>query len=383
MKRVLIIGAGISGITAARMLAESGYQVTILEKRSHIGGNVYDYFEDGILVHKYGPHLFHTKSKEVADFVQRFSKFFPYEHRVLGEIQDKLVPIPFNFKSIDLLFSKQEAEHLKSLLLEVYPKGESVPIMELRKHPDEKVQELAEFVFRNVFYGYTKKQWGKSPEEMDSSVMGRVPVRMSYDDRYFTDEFQMMPVHGYTEMIKQMAEHENIRIRYGCDALEHLKIEAGLLYYDKEVCNYPVIYTGCIEALFADKYGKLPYRSLRFELEHLNVGQAQPTVQVNYPNRYSYTRTSEFKLVQTTPMPERTILMYEYPIPCGDNDIPYYPIESEATREKYNCYVKEAEKISDLYLLGRLAEYKYYNMDLTILQAMKLAENIIKKESER
>ena len=383
MKHVLIIGAGVSGITAARLLAESGYQVSVLEKRNHIGGNVYDYFEDGVLVHKYGPHLFHTKNREVSDFVQRFSKFFPYEHRVLGEIRDKLVPIPFNFQSIDLLFPMDEAEHLKKILAEKYPNGESVPIMELRKHPDEKVQELAEFVFRNVFYGYTKKQWGKSPEEMDSSVMGRVPVRMSYDDRYFTDEFQQMPVHGYTELIKQMAKHENIRIRYNCDAMEHLTVENGKIYFDGEECRYPVIYTGCIETLFSDMYGKLPYRSLKFELEHQNVEQAQPTVQVNYPNRYSYTRTSEFKLVQTTSAPDKTIVMYEYPIPCGDNDIPYYPIESEENRERYNRYVKEAEKISNLYLLGRLAEYKYYNMDLTILQAMRLAEKIVNNIPEQ
>lgn len=377
MKQILIIGAGISGITAARLLAEQGYEVTILEKRDHIGGNVYDYLEEGVLIHKYGPHLFHTKSKEVADFVCRFSKFFPYEHRVLGEIQDKLVPIPFNFKSIDLLFSEQEAEHLKTILSQAYPNGESVPIMELRKHPDTKVQELAEFVFQNVFYGYTKKQWGKSPEEMDASVMGRVPVRMSYDDRYFTDEFQMMPVHGYTELVKQMANHKNIRIRYGCGAMEHLTLEGEKLYYDGETCDYPVIYTGCIEALLKECFGRLPYRSLKFELEHRNVEQAQPVVQVNYPNRFTYTRTSEFKLVQTNRVLDRTVVMYEYPIPCGEKDIPYYPIESEENRERYSRYVEEVEKIPNLHLLGRLAEYKYYNMDLTILQAMKLVEKII------
>lgn len=379
MKRALIIGAGISGITAARLLAEKEYQVTVLEKRNHIGGNVYDYFDEGVLVHKYGPHLFHTKSREVAEFVQRFDEFFPYEHRVLGEIKDKLVPIPFNFKSIDILFSEEEAAHLKTRLAEKYPNGESVPIMELRKHPDEKVQELAEFVFQNVFYGYTKKQWGKSPEEMDASVMGRVPVRMSYDDRYFTDEFQKMPVHGYTEMVKQMAKHENISIRFNCDAMDHLELRGNAVYYDGERCDYPVIYTGCIETLFAEKYGKLPYRSLKFELEYRNVEQAQPTVQVNYPNRYNYTRTSEFKLVQTTPVANKTILVYEYPISCGEQDIPYYPIESVENRDMYNRYKKDAEAISGLYLLGRLAEYKYYNMDLTIMQAMKLAEDISNK----
>ncbi len=380
MKKALIIGAGLSGLTAARILAEHGFLVTVLEKRDHIGGNVYDYFENDILVHKYGPHLFHTRQKEIADFIQRFSEFFPYEHRVLGEIKDKLVPIPFNFKSIDLLFPAEEAEHLKEVLTRAYPDGGSVPIMELREHPDTKVKELAEFVFQNVFCGYTKKQWGKTPEEMDSSVMGRVPVRMSYDDRYFTDEFQMMPVEGYTAMLRNMAEHENISIRYCCDALRHLGIVGEKLYFDKELCDYPVIYTGCVEDLLGAKFGRLPYRSLRFEAEHKNVTQAQPVVQVNYPNCYSYTRTSEFKLVQKKEVPGRTIVIYEYPLPCKEGDIPYYPAESEESREIYNRYRTELKRLPNLYLLGRLAEYKYYNMDMAISQALMLARSLTEKE---
>lgn len=376
MKQALIIGAGISGAVSGRILAESGFHVTILEKRNHIGGNIYDYYEEDILVHKYGPHLFHTNLSEVADFLKRFSGFFPYQHRVLGEINERLVPIPFNFRSIDLLYPDSAAEHLKAVLEKAYPDGQSVPVMELRLHPDSEVRNLAEFVFQNVFYGYTKKQWGKPPEEMSSSVMGRVPVRMSYDDRYFTDEIQMMPDKGYTVMIQEMLSHREIALRLNCDALEHIRVKADGVYLDGEQYPGEVIYTGCIDELMNHKYGRLPYRSLKFSLEKHNLTQCQPVVQVNYPNRFSYTRTSEFKLIQANPVSDKTILAYEYPIPCREGDIPYYPIDSEENEMLYQKYKKELSAIPRLHLLGRLAEYRYYNMDITISQALKLADRI-------
>lgn len=379
MKHVIVAGAGISGLTAARILAEAGYQVTILEKRSHIGGNVYDYFDSGVLVHKYGPHLFHTKMRHVAEFLQRFSGFFPYEHRVMGEIRGKLVPIPFNYKSIDELYPPKQAEHLKQVLSEAYKDGDSVPIMELRRHKDSEVKALAEFVFQNVFYGYTKKQWGKPPEEMSSSVMGRVPVRMSYDDRYFTDEFQMMPEQGYTVMMERMAGHRNIAVRCECEALSCLSVQDGQVYFDGERFDGPVIYTGCIDELIGYQYGRLPYRSLDFVLERRNVTQAQPVVQINYPNRFVYTRTSEFKLVQKEKLEGRTILVYEYPKECTQEDIPYYPVESEKSMNVYQKYKLLAERTANLHILGRLGEYKYYNMDVSVDRAMKLAEKVIEK----
>lgn len=381
MKQALIIGAGISGITAARILAEHGFQVTVLEKRDHIGGNVYDYYRDGVLIHKYGPHLFHTNFLKVAEFVQRFAEFFPYEHKVLGEVEGKLVPIPFNFKSIDILFPPEKAKKLKQSLLEEYPNVSSVTIMELLKSGKKEIKELANYVYQYVFYGYTRKQWGKPPEEMDSSVMGRVPVRLSYDNRYFTDLFQKMPRFGYTELIKKMAGHNQISIRYSCDALKYLTIEQNNIYWDGELFQGPVIYTGCIEELKGKCFGELPYRSLHFELEDRPVAQVQPVVQINYPNRYSYTRTSEFTLIQPERKTDHTILVYEYPIPCTKEEIPYYPIETKENRELYEKYKQALAPIKNLYLLGRLAEYQYYNMDTTIKQAMDLAERLIGEET--
>lgn len=381
MKQAVIAGAGISGLTAARMLAQAGYQVTILEKRNHIGGNVYDYLEDGILVHKYGPHLFHTKMRQVTKFVQQFAAFFPYEHHVLGEVQGKLVPIPFNFRSIDELFPFAQAEHLRRVLSAAYPAGDSVPVLELRRHPNQEIRELAEFVYQNVFFGYTKKQWGKPPQELDASVLGRVPVRMSYDSRYFTDEFQMMPQQGYTKMLECMADHPDIFIRFGCEARSCLKICDTQILFDGERLEGPVIYTGSIDELFDYKYGRLPYRSLDFILEKRNQQQAQPVVQINYPNRFAYTRTSEYKLLQKEQVPDRTILMYEYPKKCMPGDIPYYPEETKENRDCYNRYQVLADKVQNLYLSGRLARYQYCNMDAAIYHAMQLAQKIIEKEN--
>ena len=376
MKKALIIGAGISGICAARILAEAGFSVIILEKRDHIAGNIYDYYEDGVLVHKYGPHLFHTTRPDVAEFVERFAEFVPYEHKVLGEIQGKLVPIPFNFQSMDILFTEEKSTYLKAELQKAYPDTDTVPILELRKHMDPKIQELAEFVYQNVFYGYTVKQWGKEPSDLDPYVMGRVPVRLSYDDRYFKDPFQKIPKYGYTYMVENILRHPNIALRLNCEAFEHIVINGDKLWMDGELWDGPVIYTGRIEELFGFRFGKLPYRSLKFSFEKHNVEQYQPVVQVNYPNQYTYTRISEFKILQQSAPKDHTIIVYEYPIPCSEGDIPYYPIASKENAALYGEYVLEAKKIRNLYLLGRLAEYRYFNMDQAIAHALEISEEI-------
>lgn len=378
-KRIIIIGTGVSGCVLARILADSGYQVTMLERRGHIAGNAYDYYQEGVLLHKYGPHLFHTNNDEVMSFLNRFSEFFPYEHRVRGEILDKLVPIPFNFESIDMLFESERAAVLKSKLQDAYGLDAQIPIGTLLQSGDPDVRELADFVNRYVFIGYTTKQWGISPDQVDRSVMERVPVRTSYDDRYFKDRFQLMPVEGYTVMFQRMLDHENIAIRLGCDARDFLKIEDDKLFFDGAQVDGFVIYTGSLDELFEWRFGKLPYRSLRFVLEEHPKERVLPVVQVNFPNRYSYTRISEFKLLQKE-VTGKTILTYEYPIPCGKGDIPYYPIENPDNRRLYNQYAELAGKIPGLYCIGRLAEYRYYNMDQAIERAMDLSKTIIEKE---
>lgn len=378
MKKAVIVGAGISGAVSARILAENGYNVTIIERRNHIAGNLYDYLEDGILTHKYGPHLLHTSMERVINFLKRFATFFPYEHRVLGEIDGKLVPIPFNFKSIDELFEKETAEELKKVLTEEYGEGKSMPIMELRKNKNEKVRELAEFVFRKVFYNYTKKQWGKTPEEMNPEVMGRVPVRISYDDRYFSDTFQMMPVNGFTSVVENILNHENIALRINYDAKEFLELTEDSIKFDGEKFDGPIIFTGCIDEFLDYKFGQLPYRSLKFRLEKHNVDRCQPVPVVNYPNNYSYTRVTEMKLLQCDCKEKgKTILSYEYPQACGKNDIPYYSIENEENNALYVKYKNEVDKIKNFYLLGRLAEYKYYNIDAAINKALELTDKLI------
>lgn len=378
MKKAVIIGAGISGAVSARLLAEKGYRVTVIERRNHIAGNLYDYFEDGILTHKYGPHLLHTSIKSVTEFLGKFTTFFPYEHKVLGYVDEKLVPIPFNFKSIDELFPVEVATELREVLTKEYGEGKSMPIMELRKNNNERVRELAEFVFQKVFYNYTKKQWGMTPEEMDQSVMGRVPVRLSYDDRYFADTFQMMPVNGFTSIVENILDHENISIRLNCDAKEFLSLDGKEILFDGEEVNGPVIFTGCVDELLNYKYGQLPYRSLKFKLEKHNVDKCQPVPVINYPNNYSYTRVTEMKILQCGCKPEgRTILSYEYPIPCGKNDIPYYSIANDENHDLYAKYKDELNKFDNFHLLGRLAEYKYYNIDAAIYRAMNLIGEII------
>ncbi len=379
LKQVFIIGAGVSGCISARILAEAGFQVVILERRDHIAGNAYDYYQDNVLLHKYGPHLFHTNNEEVITFLQWFSEFFPYEHRVRGEILGKLVPIPFNFQSIDILFGSEQAAVLKSKLQEAYGLDAQIPIGRLLQSEDPVICELADFVNRYVFMGYTTKQWGISPDQVDRSVMERVPVRTSYDDRYFKDRFQMMPAEGYTAMFRRMLDHENIAIRLGCDAREFLKIEGNQLFFDGARMDGFVIYTGSMDELFEWRFGRLPYRSLRFVHEKHLKEKVLPVVQVNFPNRYSYTRISEFKLLQREKT-ENTILTYEYPIPCRDGDIPYYPIENQDNRKLYNQYAELAGKIPGLYCIGRLAEYRYYNMDQVIEKAMGLSKKIIEEE---
>lgn len=382
---VIIVGAGFAGSTVANKLANKGKKVLVLEKRNHIGGNAYDYEKDNILVHEYGPHIFHTNSKEVYDYLCNFSDFYHYEHRVLGHIQGKVVPIPFNLKSIDDCFDQNTAEELKTVLINEYGEGKKVPIMELRQNDSPKIKELAEFIFENVFKHYTMKQWGLEAEEIDPAVTARVPVNVSYDDRYFNDTYQYMPSNGYTYIFKRMLDHPNIEVRLNEDARKHLSFDFynNKILFNKEEFNGEVVYTGAVDELLYYKLGDLPYRSLDLKLSK-HEGTYQMAATENYPddkNIHAFTRISEYKLFTKDKESDVTYIHTEYPM-AYDKDaqvgnIPYYPIFTQDNQKKYDSYVEILRPFTNLHLLGRLAEYKYYNMDAIILKALELSEKLI------
>lgn len=376
------MGCGFSGATAARQLAERGKKVRILEKRSHIAGNMYDYFdENGVLTHRYGPHIFHTSNKTVFDFLSRFSEFFPYEHRVLGSIDGQLVPIPFNFKSMDLLFGEEKAERVKALLSQVYAGRERVTVSELLEGEGE-VGEIGAYIFEKVFLHYTAKQWGMPTEKVDRAVLSRVPVVLGYDDRYFSDCFQFMPKDGYTRLFENLLNHENIKVQLDCDAMKLIKAdgENGKLFVDGEEFIKPLIFTAPADELFGCKFGRLPYRSLDLAFERLSVTTFQPAAVVNYPNDEAFTRITEFKYLTGQQIAGATTIMREYPLaynPDGEKgNIPYYPIVGPENGQLYNRYAALASGIKKLFLCGRLAQYRYWNMDGAVAEALALADRI-------
>ena len=378
MKDVIIIGAGFAGATVANVLANKGKNVLIIDKRDHIGGNAYDYMEEDILIHKYGPHIFHTNSKEVFDYLSNFTEWYKYEHKVLGHVDNKLVPIPFNFKSIEECLP-EKAEKLIDLLKKDYGEGKKVPIMELLSNENEDIRYLANYIYEHVFKYYTMKQWDMKVEELDSAVSARVPVNTSYDDRYFNDTYQYMPKEGYTKLIGKMLDNEHIEVLLGTNVTDILKLEDGTIYYNGEVFEGDVYYTGALDELFEYKHGELPYRSLDLILERLNK-TFQDAATENYPeNDVKFTRITEYKHFMEVEPKGVTYIHTEYPFPYRRNgevgNVPYYPIIKDENQALYETYVKEASKYPKLHLIGRLAEYKYYNMDAIVLKALEMCKD--------
>lgn len=378
MKDVIIIGAGFAGATVANVLANKGKNVLIIDKRDHIGGNAYDYMEEDILIHKYGPHIFHTNSKEVFDYLSNFTDWYKYEHKVLGHVDNKLVPIPFNFKSIEECLP-EKAEKLIELLKKDYGEGKKVPIMELLMNENRDIRYLANYIYEHVFKYYTMKQWDMKVEELDSAVSARVPVNTSYDDRYFNDTYQYMPKEGYTKLIEKMLDNEHIEVLLSTNVTDILKLVDGTVYYNGEVFEGDVYYTGAIDELFDYKHGELPYRSLDLILERLNK-TFQEAATENYPeNDVKFTRITEYKHFMEEEPKGVTYIHTEYPFPyrrnCEVGNVPYYPIISDENQELYETYVKEASKYPKLHLIGRLAEYKYYNMDAIVLKALEMCKD--------
>lgn len=363
----LIVGCGLSGATIAERIASRlGKKVLVVDKRNHIAGNCYDYYDEyGILVHKYGPHIFHTNSKIVWDYLSNFTDWKIYYHRVKAIIDGKPITIPFGIGSMYEIFPRKLSEKLEKKLLERYKHGLKIPILKLRETDDADLKFLADFIYENVFYGYTVKQWALTPEELDFSVTSRIPVLVGRDDRYFQDKYQGIPALGYTEMVRKMLDRKNIKLMLQT-SFEEI---AGEVVYDR------LIYTGPIDSFFDYKFGKLPYRSLRFDFRSLDRERFQEVAQVNYPNNFDYTRITEFKhfLEQKS---DSTTIAYEFSeeFAEGKND-PYYPIPRKENSSLFAKYRAEADKIKDdVIFVGRLADYKYYNMDQTVGVALQVFE---------
>ena len=350
----LIVGAGFAGSVLAERLARgSNKRVLICDKRPHIGGNAYDHYnEDGILVHKYGPHIFHTNSREVFEYLSRFTEWRSYQHRVRACVDGQIVPIPINLDTINTLYGLS----LTSFEVEDFFKKVAEPRERIKTSEDVVVSQVGRELYEKFFRNYTRKQWGLDPSELDSSVTSRIPTRTNRDDRYFTDTYQAMPRHGYTRMFENMLDHPNIKVLLSCDYRE----------VEKDIPFREMIYTGPVDAFFDYRYGKLPYRSLEFKHETHNVQVCQPAPVVNYPNEHLYTRVTEFKYL-TGQEHSQTGIVYEFPQSEGD---PYYPVPRKENAALYADYKALADATPGVHFVGRLATYKYYNMDQIVAQAL-------------
>ncbi|HYD76103.1 UDP-galactopyranose mutase [Ramlibacter sp.] len=350
----LVVGAGFAGsVLAERLASVLGQRVLLVDKRPHIGGNAYDRHDDaGLLVHPYGPHIFHTNSEDIFQYLSQFTRWRPYQHRVLASVDGQLLPMPINLDTINRLYGL----NLSSFEVEGFLASLAEKKDEIRTSEDVVVGKIGRELYNKFFRGYTRKQWGLDPSELDASVTSRVPTRTNRDDRYFADHFQAMPLHGYTRMFERMLAHPNIKVMLNTDYRDIV----GLLPWKH------MIYTGPIDDFFDCRFGKLPYRSLQFEHVNLPQEQFQPVGTVNYPNDYGYTRISEFKHITGQRHPT-TSVVYEYP--CAEGD-PYYPVPRPENAQLYKRYEAEAEKLPNVTFVGRLATYRYYNMDQVVGQAL-------------
>lgn len=361
----LIVGAGFAGsVLAERLASVLGQRVLVVDKRPHIGGNAYDRHDDnGVLIHPYGPHIFHTNSADIFDYLSRFTEWRPYQHRVRASVDGQLVPMPINLDTVNQLYGLSLTSfELEKFFESVAEKKESIKTSE-----DVVVSKVGRELYNKFFRGYTRKQWGLDPSELDASVTARVPTRTNRDDRYFTDTYQAMPLHGFTRMFEKMLDHPNIKVMLNTDYRDIVEL-------------FPwkhMVYTGPVDAFFNYKYGKLPYRSLEFKHVNLKQERFQPVGTVNYPNDYGYTRISEFKHI-TGQEHATTSVVYEFPRAEGD---PYYPVPKAENAELYRRYEAEADQMGNVTFVGRLATYKYYNMDQVVGQALATFKRLQEKHA--
>lgn len=385
----IVVGSGFAGAVVARELAErAGKRVVIIEKRPHIGGNMYDELDEaGILVHRYGPHIFHTNDQRAFEYVNRFTEWRDYEHEVLASWYGTYMPVPFNKNSMEIAFGEEKSARLTEKLIETFGDERKVTINELRAQDDPELSEIADFIYKNVFLYYTQKQWGLTPEEVDPSVTARVPVFVSRDNRYFQDAYQGMPAHGYTPLFESMLDHELIDICLSTEAESVFDLEfesddedaplAAICIKDVEFTG-PIIYTGPLDELFLARFGRLPYRSLDFEYETHDAEHVLPCGTVNFTVTEDYTRITEFKYLTGQEHPKTTIMKeYSHAYDDAKTQIPYYAIINEKNNAHYERYRKLTSALGNFYPLGRLAEYRYYNMDVIIGRALALADELV------
>lgn len=356
----LIVGAGFSGaVVASQMARNFNKSVMLVDRRPHVAGNAFDHHnEDGVLVHKYGPHIFHTNSRDVFDYLSQFTEWRPYEHRVLASVGGELVPVPINLDTVNRLHKLNlKVEELEGYLASIVEKPDQI-----RTSEDVVVSRVGRDLYEKMFRGYTRKQWGLDPCQLDASVTARIPVRLNRDDRYFSDIYQAMPRRGFTEMFQKMLDHPKITILLGTD------------YRDvcKSVRYRELVYSGPIDEFFDYRFGKLPYRSLQFRHETVNVERYQPVAVINYPNEHDYTRVTEFKHL-TGQTHAKTSIVYEYPRNDGD---PYYPVPRPENSALYKKYEALGSQMRGVHFVGRLGTYKYYNMDQVVAQALTLCTKL-------
>lgn len=382
----IIVGAGFAGAVCARELAErGGKRVLVLERRSHIGGNAYDCADGaGVLIHQYGPHIFHTNSARVFDYLSRFTAWRDYQHRVIANIPAPdggrmTYPVPFNLTSLETAYGPEEGARLGEKLMAAYGAEKKVTILELRQNPDREIAALADYVYEHVFVHYTMKQWGQKPEEIDPNTTARVPVFLSRDDRYFQDTYQGMPLGGYTALFERLLDHPGIEVRLGADALASLKVEEGRITFEGEDFGGTVIYTGQADELFSFRFGPLPYRTLDFRFETLSQDDFQGYGTVNYTVDEDFTRITEFKHLTGQTLEGVTTIVKEYSraYTGAPGETPYYAIINDENNALYGRYRALSDAIPNLHLLGRLAEYKYYNMDAIVDRALSLSDELL------
>ena len=382
---IIIVGTGFSGSILARKIAEEcGRQVTVVEKRDHIGGNMYDEYDQyGILVQKYGPHFINTNKYFIIEFLEQYGEMFPHDAHLLSYIDGRYVQLPFNFRTVQQLVGAKKSEGLLKKLREAFYGRDRVPILELVDHADQDISEYGNLLFEKAYRTYTSKQWGMQPEQIDKYVLDRVPMAMSFDARYLNKDLQFLPRGGYTALIRNMLDHKNIDVRCEVDALGHIAFdeEARRITYDGRQIEM-LIFTGNLDELFGMKYGRLPYRSLDIRYTYENKKSILPEEIVSYPQAVGYIRSTEYKKItygldQDMPV---SMIATEYPLeydPANEKaNIPYYPVLTEDSQRLYGKYLAEAEKYGNIVLCGRLAEFKYYNMDVCIEHALAKFEEI-------